>query len=68
MPKMKTHRGAAKRFRVTGTGRLRRKKAYDGHLYTKKSSKRKRSLEREADVAPADTSNVRTILGIGAPR
>lgn len=68
MPKMKTHRGAAKRFRVTGTGKLKRKKAYNGHLFTDKSSKRKRSLEREADVAQADASNVRKILGIGIHR
>ncbi len=65
MPKMKTHRGAAKRFRVTGTGKLRRKKAYDGHLFTGKSAKRKRRLERETDVSPADAPNIRKVLGKG---
>jgi large subunit ribosomal protein L35 len=65
MPKMKTHRGAAKRFRVTGTGKIMRKKAYNSHLFTGKSSKRKRSLEREVEVSRADSSNVRKILGIG---
>ncbi|MCJ7470683.1 50S ribosomal protein L35 [Candidatus Bathyarchaeota archaeon] len=65
MPKMRTHRGAAKRFRVTGTGKVIRKKAYNSHLFTGKSSKRKRSLEREVEVSPADSSNVRKILGIG---
>lgn len=65
MPKMKTHRGAAKRFRITGTGKLRRKKAYDGHLFTGKSAKRKRRLEREADVSPADAPNIRRVLGTG---
>jgi len=65
MPKMKTHRGAAKRFKVTGTGKLRRKKAYDSHLFTHKSQKRKKSLEREADVSPADDKNVRKVLGTG---
>lgn len=65
MPKMKTHRGAAKRFRVTGTGKMVRKKAYNSHLFSSKSAKRKRSLEKEVEVAPADSSNVRKILGIG---
>jgi large subunit ribosomal protein L35 len=66
MPKMKTHRGAAKRFRVTGTGKLTRKKAYDGHLFSKKSSKRKRRLERNEEVSPADATRVRRLLGTGA--
>ena len=65
MPKMKTHRGAAKRFRVTGTGRLRRKKAYHGHLFTEKSAKRKRTLKREEDVSRADAANIRKVLGTG---
>jgi large subunit ribosomal protein L35 len=68
MPKMKKHRGAAKRFRVTGTGKVIRKKAYNSHLFTGKSAKRKRSLEREVEVSPADSSNVRKILGIGIHR
>ena len=46
MPKMKTHRGAAKRFRKTGTGKLKRSKAFKSHILTKKSSKRKRNLEK----------------------
>lgn len=65
MPKMKTHRGAAKRFRVTGSGKLMRKKAYNGHLFTVKNAKRKRHLERETEVAPADDGNVRKVLGLG---
>ena len=65
MPKMKTHRGAAKRFRVTGTGKVVRKKAYNSHLFSSKSAKRKRSLEKEVEVSRADSSNVRKILGIG---
>lgn len=64
MPKMKTHRGAAKRFRVTGSGKIMRKKAYNSHLFTHKSSKRLRSLEREVVVAPSDDANVRKVLGI----
>jgi len=48
MPKMKTHSGAKKRFTVTGTGKVRRLKAYKSHILTKKSSKRKRNLRRPA--------------------
>jgi large subunit ribosomal protein L35 len=64
MPKMKTHRGAAKRFRVTGRGKIVRKKAYNSHLFTEKSSKRLRSLEATEEVAPADDRNIRKVLGI----
>jgi large subunit ribosomal protein L35 len=46
MPKMKTHRGAAKRFRKTGTGKLKRAKAFKSHILTKKSPKRKRNLRK----------------------
>ena len=48
MPKMKTHSGAKKRFTVTGSGKIRRLKAYKSHILTKKSSKRKRNLRRPA--------------------
>jgi large subunit ribosomal protein L35 len=64
MPKQKTDRGAAKRFKVTGTGKLRRRQAMRGHLLEKKSSKRVRRLARPADVAPADVRNVKRLLGI----
>ena len=50
MPKMKTHRGAAKRFRSTGTGKFKRSKAYKSHILTKKSPKRKRNLRRNTTV------------------
>jgi large subunit ribosomal protein L35 len=63
MPKMKTDRGAAKRFKVTGTGRLRRRKAFRSHLLEKKSSTRTRRLARETDVAPGDLRQVRRMLG-----
>lgn len=65
---MKTHRGAAKRFRVSGTGKLMRKKANNGHLFTHKSAKRLRHLERETEVAPADDANVRGLLGVPKPK
>jgi large subunit ribosomal protein L35 len=51
MPKMKSHRGAKKRFSVTGTGKVRRLKAYKSHILTKKSPKRKRNLRRATTVA-----------------
>ncbi len=64
MPKMKTDRGAAKRFKVTGSGRLRRRQAFRSHLLEKKSSQRKRRLGRSTEVAPGDEKQVRRLLGI----
>jgi len=64
MPKMKTHRGAAKRFRATGKGKLVRRHAFNGHLFTDKSAKRKRHLNTEGIVDKADDANVRRALGI----
>jgi large subunit ribosomal protein L35 len=63
MPKMKTHRGAAKRFKVTGTGKLRRLQANTSHMFEKKSSKRMRRLHRETTVAPGDTARIKRMLG-----
>lgn len=57
MPKMKTHRGAAKRFKKTGTGKIKRGKAFTSHILTKKSPKRKRNL-RKSTVASAANSKV----------
>ena len=51
MPKIKTHRGAAKRFKRTGTGKIKRSKAYKSHILTKKTSKRKRNLRRAGLIA-----------------
>ena len=64
MPKMKTHRGAAKRFKVTGSGRILRRKAFRSHLLEKKSSRRTRRLAREAEVAGGDRAQVRRLLGL----
>ncbi|MDZ7630741.1 MAG: 50S ribosomal protein L35 [Gemmatimonadaceae bacterium] len=50
MPKMKTHTGAAKRFSVTGTGKVKRRKAYKSHILTKKSQKRKRKLRKGTTI------------------
>jgi len=62
MPKIKTHKGAAKRFRVTASGRLKRKKRMHGHKLTKQSSKRKRNNVRAAYVDPADAPNIKRLL------
>lgn len=58
MPKMKTSRAAAKRFKVTGTGKLKRAKAYKSHILTKKSQKRKRNLRKSTVV---DATNVKSM-------
>ncbi len=63
MPKMKTDRGAAKRFRITGSGKLRRRRAFRSHLLEKKSSTRTRRLGREADVARGDRKQMKRLLG-----
>jgi large subunit ribosomal protein L35 len=63
MPKMKTDRGAAKRFKVTGSGKLRRRQAMRSHILEKKPSKRTRRLASEVDVARADVREVRRLLG-----
>lgn len=63
MPKMKTDSGARKRIKVTGTGRLRRRKAFRSHLLEKKSSARKRRLGREVDCSPGDTRQIKRMLG-----
>ena len=61
MPKMKTNRAAAKRFKVTGTGKLKRSKAYKRHILTKKTRKTKRNLRKPALV---DMTNVKTMKKI----
>ena len=64
MPKMKTHRGAAKRFKVTSTGKIRRRRAFMNHMLEKKSPKRKRSLNApDAVVSAKDTKRIRRLLG-----
>ena len=61
MPKMKTHRGAAKRFRRTGTGKLRYRRANKNHILEKKAPKRKRQLRAPADVSPSDQRALRDL-------
>ena len=62
MPKMKTHRGAAKRFKVTSKGRVKRGHAMHSHILTKKSPKRKRNLRGTTVMAKADEARVRRML------
>lgn len=62
MPKMKTHRGAAKRFKATGTGKLKRSKAYKRHILTKKSAKTKMNLRKAGIVSPGDARRIARLL------
>jgi len=65
MPKLKTHRGAAKRFRSTATGKFKRSKAYKSHILTKKTTKRKRKLDTSTTVSAADHGRVSVMLPYG---
>jgi large subunit ribosomal protein L35 len=62
MPKMKSHRGAAKRFKKTGSGKLKRSHSMKSHILTKKSSKRKRNLRQSALVHDADEKRIKRLL------
>jgi large subunit ribosomal protein L35 len=64
MPKMKTNSSAKKRFKVTGSGKIKRKHAYKSHILTKKSTKRKRALTKFATVDKADFRNIKRLLCI----
>jgi large subunit ribosomal protein L35 len=63
MPKMKTHSGASKRFRVTGSGKVMRRRANRNHLLEHKSSTRTRRLKGEVLLAPADLKKMKRLLG-----
>jgi large subunit ribosomal protein L35 len=65
MGKMKTHSGAKKRFKVTGTGRIRRRQTNLNHILEKKAPGRKRRLAGEVDLAPGDAARVKRMLGRG---
>ena len=62
MPKMKTHTGAKKRFRRTGTGKIKREKAFRTHILTKMSPKRKRRLRKAGLVDPADAKRINKLI------
>lgn len=63
MPKMKTHRAAAKRFRKTAKGKLKRNRAYKSHILAKKTRKRKRRLRQAALVSQSDVKRIKRMLG-----
>ena len=65
MPKTKTHSSAKKRFKVTGTGKVKRKHAYKSHILTKKETKRKRNLTHAGLVSSADMNRVKDMLVMG---
>jgi large subunit ribosomal protein L35 len=62
MPKLKTHRGAAKRFKKSGTGKIRRTKAFRRHILTSKTKKVKRHMRGLVEVSPADAPRLRRML------
>ena len=62
MPKIKTHRGAAKRFGLTGTGKIKRNKAFASHILTKKTSKRKRNLRKSAIMDKANVAGIKKLI------
>ena len=62
MPKQKTHSSSKKRFKVTGTGKLKRAKAYKSHILTKKSTKRKRNLRKSTITDATNAQNMKKIL------
>lgn len=64
MPKQKTHRGAAKRFKLTGTGKVKRGKAYKSHLLTSKSRKRKRGLGKSDILIGKEAKNIKKLLTV----
>ncbi len=62
MPKIKTNRGAAKRFKKTGTGKIKRSHAFTSHILTPKTTKRKRKLRKGATVAAVDLKNIAKLI------
>jgi large subunit ribosomal protein L35 len=67
MPKMKTHKATAKRFKVTGKGKLRRLKTRRSHFRRKKSKRVRRSLDKDHPVAKVDRKRIRRLLGLRNP-
>jgi large subunit ribosomal protein L35 len=65
MPKTKTKRGAAKRFKITGTGKVKRSRAYMRHILTHKSRKQKRHLGKPAIASPSDEKSIKRMLPYG---
>ncbi len=66
MPKLKTHRGARKRFKLTASGKIKRSKAFKNHILTKKTTSRKRKLDTPGLVSKADHERIRLMLPYGS--
>jgi len=62
MPKMKTHKSSAKRFKVSSSGKIIRSKAYKSHILTKKSAKRKRNLRKDTTISSVEVKKVKVLL------
>lgn len=62
MPKMKTNRGAAKRFSLTASGKIKRKQAFKSHILTKKTTKRKRQLRKNAYVSDTQAARIKRLI------
>lgn len=62
MPKLKTNKSAAKRFRITGSGKVKRNKGYKQHILSTKSKKRKRHLRQSTIVSAAESKNIRLLI------
>ncbi|MEC7785642.1 MAG: 50S ribosomal protein L35 [Nitrospinota bacterium] len=62
MPKIKTNRGAAKRFKKTGSGKIRKNSAFTSHILTTKTTKRKRNLRKSSIMAPADAKRIKVLI------
>jgi len=62
MPKLKSHSASKKRFKITGTGKVKRNKAYKSHILTKKSTKRKRNLRKSTVAADANAATIKVML------
>jgi len=67
MPKLKTHKGAAKRFRISSTGKVKRGHSHARHILTNKDTKRKRKLDKDVILSPHDAELVRKMLPYGRP-
>ena len=65
MPKMKTHSGAKKRFKLTATGKVKGRHAFTSHILEKKSPKRKRHLGKDAMISDHDAPRIKKLLGVG---
>ncbi len=64
MPKLKTKKTAAKRFKITGTGKIMRRRAYNNHMFFHKGGSQKRRLDRETELSPTEAKRVRRMLAI----